>query len=439
MPSTLGHTTQMDYQEYLLVLLVTSFVFKFMKSYHKILLLIYLLVPVFAIAQKKENAKQKMAIADSLFDDGDYKGAMTYYQSAAALYKNSSKDYYIHCQNKVADCEVREGNLDDALQLTGGTLKESNTAAQKAELWITIGLINLNKGRYDAALDFFSKAQDFYNGQEKKTEEDAYCYNNLGLTYWTTGNNQLALEHMNEALDIRKELYGENHPLVAGSYNNLGLVYSDIDPRAAMEDYNKALAIYKKIYPNTHPVIAATLNNIGIIQRKLGDYNNSLVSFRQCLTIRTKLFGAEHSNVAFVYSSIGETFFDIGRYDSALIYENKALTIYRKVFGDKHPDVANTYNQIGSALEQEKKYDQALQSFQKALCANSPDFNDTTITKNPPINNYYNANLMLVSLLLKGRAFESRHYGKTLKLDDLKLSLATLELCDTLIQKIRQL
>ena len=166
----------------------------------KLLLLVLLVVPAFAIAQTKESPKQKMVMADSLFDDGDYKGAMTYYQSAASAYKNSSKDYYIHCQNKVADCEVREGNLDDALMLTENTLKESSTAAQKAELWITMGLINLNKGRYDIALDFFSKAQDFYSGQEKKTEEDAYCYNNLGLTYWTTGNNQLALERAREAL-----------------------------------------------------------------------------------------------------------------------------------------------------------------------------------------------------------------------------------------------
>src|ERR1700749_5117187 len=111
MPSTQGRTTPMVCLEYLLVLLATRFVFKFMKRCYKILLLGCLLIPTLAIAQKKESHKQKMVIADSLFDDGDYKGAITYYQSSAALYKNSSKDYYIHCQNKVADCQVRQGNL----------------------------------------------------------------------------------------------------------------------------------------------------------------------------------------------------------------------------------------------------------------------------------------------------------------------------------------
>ena len=405
----------------------------------KILLLIVLLVPTFAYAQKKkESPKQKLAVADSLFDEGNYEGAIDYYEDAAALFKDSNKDYYIHCVNKIADCQVREGRLDEALELTESMLKASNTA-QKAELWTTIGLINLNKGRYDIALDYFNKALDYYKKQEKKTEEDAYCYNNLALTYWTTGNNQLALEHMNEALDIRKELYKGKHPLVAASYNNLGLVYSDLDPKKAMENYREALDIYNDLYKGAHPAIANTYNNIGIIQRKQEDYNNSLVSFRQCLNIRTKLFGAQHANVGFAYSSIGQTYYDIGKYDSALVYQQKALTIYATALGNKHPEVANTYNLIGSALEQQKKYDLALANFQKALCANSPDFNDSIITNNPSIDNFYNANLLLVSLLLKARALENRHYGKTLKLDDLKQSLATLELCDSLIQKIRQL
>ncbi len=406
----------------------------------KILLILSLILPAFVVAQKKQDKpKQKLAVADSLFEEGDYKGAITYYESAATLYKNSSKDAYIHCENKVADCQVRQGQLDEALELTDNMLRESATAGQKAELNTTMGLIYLNKGRYDVALDYFNKALAYYKKQEKKTEEDAYCYNNLALTYWTTGNNQLALEHMNEALDIRKELYKENHPLVAASYNNLGLVYSDLDLKAAMENYKKALDIYTKLYKSSHPVIATTYNNIGIIQRKQADYNNSLVSFKQCLAMRISLLGAEHANVAFVYSSIGQTFSDLGKYDSALVYQQKALAIYKTVYGDKHPEVANTYNLIGSALEQQKKYDLALDNFQEALCTNSPGFNDKNVLINPSINNYYNANLLLVSLLLKARALESRHYGETLKLDDLKLSLATLELCDSLIVKIRQL
>jgi CHAT domain-containing protein/Tfp pilus assembly protein PilF len=397
-----------------------------------------LLLPAFLKAQDTSGPGKIIALADSLFQSGDYETAATNYEKVALVYKVLDKNKYISFENKVADCQAREGRLDEATALAERTLTECTSEDQKAELWNTIGLINLNKGKYDIALQFFGKALSYYMNNSGKPETIAFCYNNIGLTNWATGNNQLALEHLSEALNLRRNIYGESHQSVAASYNNIGLVYAENDPEAALENYEKALKIYSGIYQPAHPLIASTLNNIGIIQRKKKDYAGSIETFKKCLEIRTRAFNADHPNIAFIYSNIGQSFFENADYDSAIAYQNKALKVYRKNYGDKHPEIAHTYNLIGAIYEKEKKYDLAIANFQNALCSNISDFNTTNININPSINNYYNSDLLLTSLLLKSRTLESRHYDKTLKLGDLELALKTLELCDSLISRIRQ-
>jgi CHAT domain-containing protein/Tfp pilus assembly protein PilF len=406
-------------------------------KYISVLFLI-LLLPDFLNAQNSSGPGKIISLADSLFQAGDYETAAAYYEKAALAYQVLDKSKYISFENKVADCQAREGRLDDATALVERILNECTSEDQKAELWNTTGLINLNKGKYDIALQFFSKALSYYMGHSGKPETIAFCYNNIGLTNWATGNNQLALEHLSEALDLRKNIYGENHQSVAASYNNIGLVYSEHDPEAALENYEKALKIYSGIYQPSHPLIASTLNNIGIIQRKKKDYAGSIETFKKCLEIRISTFNADHPNIAFIYSNIGQSFFENADYDSAVAYQNKALRIYKKNYGDKHPEIAHTYNLMGTIYEKQKQYNLALDNFQKALCSNISDFNAANININPSINNYYNSDLLLMSLLMKARTLESRHYDKTLKLADLELSLKTLELCDSLISRIRQ-
>jgi CHAT domain-containing protein len=397
-----------------------------------------LLLPAFLNAQDLQGPERIISAADSIFQMGDYKTAGVYYNKAAQVYKTLDKSKYIFYENKLADCMTREGRLDEASSLAENMLHESDSESQKAELWNTIGLINLYKGKYEQALQYFSKALSYYMQQDGKMEAIAFCYNNIGLTNWATGNNQLALEHLSEALNLRINIFGESHPSVAASYNNIGLVYSGYNPDAALENYEKALKIYSGIYQSSHPLIASTLNNIGIIQRKKKDYAGSIETFKKCLEIRIKALSADHPNIAFIYSNIGQSFFENSGYDSALVYQNKALLLYQKNYGDKHPEIAHTYNLIGTIHEKKKKYDLALDNFQLALCSNISDFNSRNTNTNPAIDNYYNSDLLLLSLLLKARTLESRHYEKTLKLADLELSLRTFELCDSLISRIRQ-
>lgn len=69
---------------------------------------------------------------------------------------------------------------------------------------------------------------------------------------------------------IRKEVYGDQHPDVVASYNNLAIVFSDPGQHSqAREQCKKALDIYEKFYGGQHAVVEMIFRNLRIIDRKL--------------------------------------------------------------------------------------------------------------------------------------------------------------------------
>ncbi|MEI9920037.1 MAG: CHAT domain-containing tetratricopeptide repeat protein [Bacteroidota bacterium] len=308
----------------------------------------------------------------------------------------------------------------------------------KAVFLTNTGVLYLNKGRQDLALDKLQEAYSiFQQNNSEHTKEAANCLSWLSLTYNASGKYNQAESNGLIALQLRQELFGEQSEDVAASYNDLGLVYSQINPDKALEYYEKALAVYKKIHGNDHPKIAIASANIGGLYRQIELFGDAINNLEAASKIWLKIYPDGHPNLAFVYRSLGQTYVKMENSELALTYFEKALEQYRKSFGEKHPDIASTLNQIGAVHLDQQLYNDALNDFQQALVANIPTFNQKDVDVNPSIGEFYNAKVLLFSLTLKAQALEGRHFGKTLKLSDLKLALSCLYLCDSLIDDIR--
>jgi CHAT domain-containing protein len=415
----------------------------------KILFLFFFLVLTgYSWAQIKKDTIEATRLfrqADSLFRAADYESSSKCFDGSAEVYKKYAlwKQYFI-CESRIVENFSRQGKCDEAIALALTSLnsvkdKKLNGAEQEALLLNQLGYAYLTKGRNDLALENLKKAIEILSSLKKinKTEL-ASCYKNLGLANWSAANNELALEHLQKALSLRKEIYKEDNTEIADIYNNIGLVYSSTDPDKALEYYTKALEIYEKAYGKNHPNVAIATNNIAIIQRKQKKYDEALANFQKVLYVWESMNKGRHPNEAFVYTNVGQVYSDRGELDKALEFQNKALEIYKENYGEKHPEIASIYNQIGSIYASKSKYKLALENYQKAICANVSDFNSNDYRLNPKIGNYYNANILLNSLLLKARILETQYVAKTLKPADLKLSVNSFYSCDTLIEKIRK-
>lgn len=299
------------------------------------------------------------------------------------------------------------------------------------------GDILLKKGDNQRALEEFETAQKLYEQNNANADQLSKCYSQLGITYWATGNHNESLKFHRQALKIHES--NNNKKGIAASHNDIGLTYSDIDSDKALEYYEKALVAYEEIYDAYDERIATSHINIGIINAKMGFQGDAFDHFDHAISVLEKQYGKDHPTQAFVYSSIGNVHLELDDYESARKYQEMALTIYKKSYGNKHPEIANTYNAIGNIYQEQTEFLAALQQYQEALCANIPNFNNKSIYSHTPIKEYYNPDLLLISLQLKAQALESLHYEKTLKRRDIIAAWNNFISCDSLIDDIRRL
>jgi tetratricopeptide (TPR) repeat protein len=149
---------------------------------------------------------------------------------------------------KKAEVFIRLGKLNDAelllKQIEESVSKEKNPLYYKALLSMDYGSLYQNQGRNDLAIEQFQQAITYLE-QDKRAANletaDALAY--LGNVYRSTGKYVQAEEQLQRALAIRQAKLPENHELIAASYNDLGLVYTQLDVDKAFDYYEKALAI----------------------------------------------------------------------------------------------------------------------------------------------------------------------------------------------------
>ncbi len=122
----------------------------------------------------------------------------------------------------------------------------------------------------------------------------------------------------------------------------------------ALELLEQSLTIYKTAYGEQHPDVAATLNNIGLTWDRLGEYRKALDYYAQALDINRQAYGEQHPAVARNLNNIARAWYNLGEYQQAKEYLEAALAIQRDMLGPEHPDTKNTaegLRQVQSKLQ----------------------------------------------------------------------------------------
>ena len=101
-----------------------------------------------------------------------------------------------------------------------------------------------------------------------------------------------------------------------------------------------------KVVGHDHPLVADTNKNIGVVHWNLADYEKALFHYGKAQEVFVALYGYEHLNVASTYCNMANVFEEQGQYEKALEYYQKDLEITSKVVGQDHPRIADTKRRI---------------------------------------------------------------------------------------------
>lgn len=410
----------------------------------RIFYLVILTLFPFWVNGQSSNTKPSKSFtkADSLFNYGYFEQAEVEFKKLL-ISKPDLNQETVFLKNKLAECHLRLGNPDLSMTDIQELLKyyptHKNLVPENVSSLNILGQCRLTKGESDEALETFQTALSKLNSNKVQDKLLlANIYSSIGLAHWYNGNYELAEEHHQKALQIRKMGAGENSLEVASSLNDLGLDYVNNDPSKAIEFYGLALKVYQKFYPENHPKIAYAYNNLAIAFRKKKELTKAMEYLRKMESIQAVLYPENHPDRAFLALNIAQVYKEEGAEKIALTFYQKAIDIYTAMFGPNHPEIANIYNELGGMNLEKAKYSIALDYFQKALIANNSTFKSSDFYKNPSVNQSFNPSTLLATLMQKANALEGRYSTKSLKNNDLKAALRCLDASDSLINQLRQ-
>jgi CHAT domain-containing protein/Tfp pilus assembly protein PilF len=253
--------------------------------------------------------------------------------------------------------EVRDFTLEEQAQLVDAKAKNDEVV----ELY--------NHGRYAEALVIAREALAIRRrifGEEHPAV--AQSLDNLGNLLQAMGDYAGARPNLEQALAIRRKLLGEEHPDVATSLNNVGMLLQATGDYAAARPYlEQALAIFRKVLGQDHPAVASLLNNLGGLLKTTGDYAAARPYYEQALAIGRGVLGAEHPDVALTLNNLGVLLQATGDNAAARPYFEQALAIHRQVFGEENPATALSLNNLGSLLQAMGDYAAARPYYEQAL------------------------------------------------------------------------
>ncbi|MEH1900710.1 MAG: tetratricopeptide repeat protein [Nostoc sp.] len=230
-------------------------------------------------------------------------------------------------------------------------------------IWPFVGLARFYKGQgaYVQALPW--REQSLSAARKRFGDEHpdvATSLNNLALLYKSQGRYSDAEPLYIKALTMRKRLLGDEHPDVATSLNNLALLYdsqgrySDAEPLLI-----EALAMRKRLLGDEHPDVATSLNNLAALYDSQGKYSEAEPLYIEALAMRKRLLGDEHPDVATSLNNVAFLYESQGRYSDAEPLLIEALAMRKRLLGDEHPDVANSLNNLAFLYKSQGRYSDA--------------------------------------------------------------------------------
>lgn len=185
-------------------------------------------------------------------------------------------------------------------------------------------------------------------------------YYNIALVQTNSGQNSEALENLERALSMAREINSELY--IGKCLNQIGIIYRYLSRyESALENHKEAFDIFYRT--NNNRELASSYINIGVIYRNFNDNEKSLEYFRTAFQICKEYhYIPEMVNAL---TKIGNSFWFTKDMDSAHYYYKSALEICLK--NGIKIERSGLLNNLGNVHRSKLEFDKAFDYYNNAL------------------------------------------------------------------------
>ncbi len=326
-----------------------------MKNYHKIYLLIILLLGFrqFSLAQNHMIDSLRNALKVSQADT-----------NRVNIQNTLGKQYIYISEFPRADSFANEAiKLSEKLNFKKGIAKG----------YSAIGIVYYYQGDLAKALEYYFKSLKIAEEIGDKTLMLSNI-GNVGIVYSNQGDYPKALEYYFKALKMAEESKDKNK--IANDLGYIGVVYKNQkDYKKAVEFYNKALDMAREV--NNRHLIITNVGNLGNIYTNEKEYDKAIDYYKQALEMAKE--DGDKSSVSTNMGNIGSVLIEQKKLKEAEDYLLKAYAIAKET-GDI-VNVKECEHNLSELYYREGKWKESLDLYKKYIVNRDSIYNEDN-TKN---------------------------------------------------------
>ena len=267
--------------------------------------------------------------------------------------------------DQLGDYAASEAALLRAVTTADGAGDDDERAAATIDLARAIGL---RQARFEEGLHVAALARGSVARLADRSTAEATLETRVGEILLQRGAFAEASAHIERAVDLHAQLYGEDSTAYAAAVNaRATLRFFRADYREALAEYRRVAAIYEQAYGPGHPLMGKVLNNIGAAEISLFDYAAAQATYTRALEILRAAHGANHPSLATVYSNLGMIAFAQAEFPRALEEFRRSLAIYEATLPANHPSIGDCLQDLGNGQLGAGQYAQAEATYERAL------------------------------------------------------------------------
>ena len=179
------------------------------------------------------------------------------------------------------------------------------------------------------------------------------------LNFTGRGGGLERLGRLEEALAIRRELYGEDHTAVAATLNDMALKIERYDPMAADTLAERAVAINVRIQGPAHHQSLTLLNNLAGRYRDRGDYDRAEPLYRRVLETRQEAYPDNRVGIAYAQHGLGWSMNELGRAAEAEPILRQVVPVVEPAPGETNTVHQAAINTLGRSIALQGRYEEA--------------------------------------------------------------------------------
>ena len=229
------------------------------------------------------------------------------------------------------------------------------------------GWFGLRLGRLDDAEKRWQQAL----ADAVAVKDDATAARAATELAWVIASERGTFAEAHSMADLAAALVarGGNDPDLAGKLeNNLGAIaQEENDYAAAASHYQRALQLRLQIFGEQHPETLKVMANLALNLTRQGRHADAVAQLQKVLALQRAALGPRHPMIATTLVNLADSLEQTEGFQPALERYREALELRRATLGDRHPLTITTHSDLGRALERALLFDEARAEHQLAI------------------------------------------------------------------------